>query len=405
MQRDRGVVEVAGLERRDRASPADVEDEVHRRDRGGAGPVALVALQRDLRVGRQPRPSSRHSRPHRLRSAAPVAPRRRRHDAEDRRGDDRREVRARSLEVDLDVEPLARSPTDAGSRRLAGQVGARALNVDQQRDERRGMRRDRGAAASSRRRPAAVSGVPSENVRSGPQVERRRAGRPRRRPSSRRAPAGAGASVVGGERLVQLGGDRGGRRVALRRGVGPLGGWTRIRSVVPLHRAGRSTARLAAGRRERRPRDGKERGPARLRPRRVAAGMTPMRAAKVSGAPPVEGLDGRRHALQRDRGGARSGSGCGCGPTPRSRCPPARAAARTRTPTDAWREYVGRSRAQSAALPAGRLHITRSEWSRPEGIGRAFALRIAGGSSAAPRGPDGDNEASGPTVGPNLADP
>jgi len=135
-QRDRGVVEVIRLERGDRAATPDVEDEVHGRDRRGACPVVVVPLERDLRTRHGgDHVAAAHDRVDAERGAT-ITPSLRRHDAEDRRRDDRREVGARSLEVDLDVgaaRPQPDRPRVGGSAR---QVRTGAADVGEQRDQR-----------------------------------------------------------------------------------------------------------------------------------------------------------------------------------------------------------------------------------------------------------------------------
>ena len=160
-----------------------------------------------------------------------------------------------SLELDLTSRPFARSPTAAGSvarpARWSRAPLTSSISAARGDGARGSMIRSQLPTTSS-----AVSGVPSENVRPGAEVEHDAAGHRRRRPSSRRAPAGGGARVVGRQGLVQLGRDRArsssrprppGRRCAApRRGSGPRPGPRRAKRDGA---ATRSTDVIAPGRR------------------------------------------------------------------------------------------------------------------------------------------------------------
>jgi hypothetical protein len=211
-------VDVAVLERLDRAPAADVVDQLDRRDLRLARPVVVV---RDddglLGVGRLERVRAAADEARRLERAR-IRSQPGRHDRECWARDDRHEVRRWACQADLDVEAVGLQADRAGVCVLAAGVGEGALDVADQRDQRRRLLRVEnpqpaaddvvtgdGRAVGERQvgaeveddPPAAIEDVPRFSER-GPDVE---------------------LGIERGEALEQLRGDRGAADVALEGGV------------------------------------------------------------------------------------------------------------------------------------------------------------------------------------------
>ncbi len=219
--RHRRVVDVARREGVHRGLPAQTGDQVDGGHRRRARPVVGVGRQLELGVGLagQDVPAARHEAGS-GRQGRPARIDPRRHDGECRTRHHVDEV-GRGMDQ-IDGEGAARivgvEPDRRGVGRSAVEVGVGALDAEDQRGQRRGMRRvDQPQPAAGDVRGTQRAPVGEGQVRS--HVERHLLPAIPELPRFGQRGTDLEIGVEAGQRLEQLGGDGGAARVALGRGV------------------------------------------------------------------------------------------------------------------------------------------------------------------------------------------